>query len=82
VIFKNEDNIEELGFKNKEIAEKFVHTMSKLSRMYRREKTVFSMQFLADIMKKMSERNLININDLYSLSEKEIIKIKESIDKK
>ena len=73
VIFKNEDNIEELGFKNKEIAEKFVHTMSKLSRMYRREKTVFSMQFLADIMKKMSERNLININDLYSLSEKEII---------
>lgn len=73
VIFKNEDGIEELGFKNKEIAEKFVHTMSKLSRMYRREKTVFSMQFLADIMKKMSERNLININDLYSLSEKEII---------
>lgn len=73
VIFKNEDNIEELGFKNKEIAEKFVHTMSKLSRMYRREKTIFSMQFLADIMKKMSERNIININDLYSLSEKEII---------
>ena len=73
VIFKNEDGIEELGFKNKEIAEKFVHTMSMLSRMYRREKTVFSMQFLADIMKKMSQRNLISIDDLYSLSEKEII---------
>ncbi len=73
VIFKNEDGIEELGFKNKEIAEKFVHTMSVLSRMYRREKTVFSMQFLADIMKKMSKRNLINIDDLYSLSEKEVI---------
>lgn len=72
-IFKNEDGIEELGFKNKEIAEKFVHTMSMLSRMYRREKTVFSMQFLADIMKKMSQRNLISIDDLYSLSEKEII---------
>lgn len=73
VIFKNEDDIDELGFKNKKIAEKFVHTMSKLSRMYRREKTVFSMQFLADIMKKMSQRNFINIDDLYNLSEKEVI---------
>ena len=73
MIFKNENDIDELGFKNKEIAEKFVHTMSKLSRMYRREKTLFSMQFLADIMKKMSQRNLISIDDLYSLSEKEVI---------
>lgn len=73
MIFKNENHIDELGFKNKEIAEKFVHTMSKLSRMYRREKTVFSMQFLADIMKKMFKENLICIDDLYSLSEKEVI---------
>lgn len=73
VILKNENNIDELGFKNKEIAEKFVHTMSKLSRMYRREKRIFSMQFLADIMTKMSKRNLINIDDLYRLSEKEVI---------
>ncbi len=72
-ILKNEEGIEELGFKHKEIAEKFVHAMSKLSRMYRRDKTVFSMQFLADIIKKMSERNMISINDLYKLSEKEVI---------
>ena len=31
------------------------------------------MQFLADIMKKMSEQNLITIEDLYNLSEKEVI---------
>lgn len=47
--------------------------MSILSRLYRREKTVFSMQLLADIMKKMSDSNMINVNDLYKLSEKEII---------
>lgn len=69
----NENGIEELAFKNKEIAEKFVHTMSMLSSMYIRSKTKFSMQFLADIMKKMSEKNLITINDLYHLSEKEVI---------
>ena len=72
-IQKNEEGIEELGFKDKEIAEKFVHTMSILSRRYRREETLFSMQFLADIMKKMSEKNIISIDDLYTLSEKEII---------
>lgn len=33
-------------------AEKFVHTMSILSRLYIREKTLFTMQMLADIMKK------------------------------
>ena len=70
---KNEDNILELGFKEPKIAEKFVHTMSQLSTMYIVSKTKFSMQLLADIIKKMSENNLISINDLYNLSEKEII---------
>lgn len=71
---KNDDGIPELGFKDKEIAEKFVHTMSILSPLYTRNKTVFSMQLLADIMKKMNSKNLISKSDLYKYSEKEIIK--------
>ena len=47
--------------------------MSILSRLYRREKTVFSMQLLADIIKKMFDNNMIGISDLYKLSEKEVI---------
>ena len=70
---KNENGIEELGFKDKEKAEKFVHTMSKLSCLYRRIETKYTMQFLADIMKKMSERNLITKSDLYKYQEKDII---------
>lgn len=70
---KNEEGIEELGFKTKEIAEKFVHNMSKLSSMYIMNKVKISMQFLADIMKKMSDRNLITKEDLYTLTEKEMI---------
>ena len=35
-IQENEEGIQELGFKDVEIAEKFVHTMSILSRLYRR----------------------------------------------
>jgi len=72
-IQKNEEGIEELGFKNKEIAEKFVRNMSKLSSNYINNETKFSMQFLADIMKKMSARGLITKNELYDLSEKEVI---------
>lgn len=72
-IQKNEDGIEELGFKNKEMAEKFVHTMCKLSSLYIKSETKFSMQFLADVMKKMYENNLITMDEFYSLSEKEII---------
>ena len=70
---KNENGIDELGFKTKEIAEEFVHIMSELSCLYRRDKTVYSMQFLADTMKKMSDQKLITIDDLYTLTEKEII---------
>lgn len=72
-IQKNEDGIEELGFKDKSIAENFIEKMSTLSISYMDNKTKLSMQFLSDIIKKMHNQNLINKNDLYNLSEKEII---------
>lgn len=72
-IQKDEKGVEEVGFKDIAIAEKFVHTMSILSRLYRREKTLFTMQMLADIMKIMSDNNMINVAEMYNLSEKEVI---------
>ena len=72
-IQENEKGVQELGFKSKEIAEKFVHTMSKLSSQYIKAETKYSMQFIADIIKKMSEKGLITKNDLYNLSEKEVM---------
>lgn len=72
-IQKNEEGIDELGFRNQKMAEKFVHGMSQLSTVYIENRTKFSMQFLADIMKKMSTKNLISKKDLYDLSEKEVI---------
>lgn len=70
---KNEQGIDEIGFKNLDKAEKFVHIMSKLSSMYIRNKTKFSMQFLADTLKKLINKKIIRLEDLYKLSEKEII---------
>ena len=70
---KNEQGIDELGFKNKTIAEKFVKGMRILSNSYIDNKTKLSMQFLADIMKNMSNQKLITKKELYELSEKEVI---------
>lgn len=72
-VLQNEQGIQELGFVNQEKAEMFVQVASQLSSLYIVNKTKFSMQFLADIMKKMREKNLITVQDLYELSEKEVI---------
>jgi len=75
----NENNEIELWFKSLKIAEFFENIMWKLSIIYMIDKTRFSMQFLADILKIMKDKNEININDLYILKEKDIInKIKNS----
>ncbi|MBP3502592.1 MAG: hypothetical protein J6K42_03840 [Clostridia bacterium] len=79
IVMKNEEGIEELGFKTTKIAEKFIHNMTILAASYIDNPTKLSMQFLADSMKKMSNLNLIKKEDLYQLSEKDIIeRIKNS----
>ena len=74
----NEDKIDELGFKTEEIAKKFVKVTSSLSVIYREDRTRYSMQFLADIIKRLNEENKIKLEDLYTLKEKEIIDIIEN----
>lgn len=74
----NEKNEIELGFKTKEIAEKFVDITSKLSIIYREDRTRYSMQLIADILKKLSNENKISKKDLYMLKESDVIKIIEN----
>ncbi len=74
-IQKNERGIVELGFKSKEIAEKFVGITSKLSIIYREDKTRFSMQFLADIIKRLNEEKVIDLEYLYKVKEEDVIKL-------
>jgi len=71
----NEENIKELGFKTKKIARKFVKITGQLSVIYMEDKTRYSMQLLADILKKLNEEKQITIKDLYNLKEEDIIKI-------
>lgn len=77
-IQRNEENEIELGFKTKKIAIKFVEVTSRLSVIYREDRTRYSMQFIADILKRLSIENKISKEDLYKLKESDVIEIIES----
>lgn len=80
-IIEKEDGIPEMCFKDRAVSERFVEVMSELSILYMDDKRRFGMQFLADIMKRMSSLGLVSVSDLYEFSEEEIInKIKNCED--
>ena len=73
VVAKNEDGIDELVFKDKEVCEEYIHTISKLWPEWVSDRDRTVMQFLADMCRSMSNAGYLTIDDLYSLSEKEVI---------
>ena len=77
-IQSNEEKEIELGFKTKKIARNFVKFTSKLSVIYREDRTRYSMQFVADILKRLSDEKKITKEDLYRLKESEVIDIIEN----
>lgn len=72
---QNEENVEELSFKNKKIAKRFVELISKMSVIYMEDKTRYSMQLLADIIKRLNEEKIITLDDLYNMKDQDIINI-------
>lgn len=73
----NEENTPELGFNTKEITLSFLEMTSKLSIIYREDRTRYSMQFIADILLKLSEEGKITKEDLYKIKEQDIIQMIE-----
>ena len=69
------NGVPELEFKTKKTARQFVKVSSVLSVIYREDRTRYSMQFFADILKKLSSANLLQASDLYHLKESDIINI-------
>ena len=78
VLDKDEDGTLELSFKSKETALEFVKITSKLSIIYREDRTRYSMQLIADIIKRLNEDGLITKEDLYNMKESEVIEIIEN----
>lgn len=78
ILDKDEEGTLELSFKSKATALEFVKITSKLSIIYRDDKTRYSMQLIADIIKKLNEDRLITKEDLYNMKESEVIEIIEN----
>lgn len=73
-VFENEEKIKEIGFKSVNIAERFVEGASKLWPLWISAEDTISMYFFADVIKKMYEEKYITKENLYELSEQEIIR--------
>lgn len=77
-VLKNEDGIDEIGFKNPQIAEYFVDKIKDLWEDWISDRDRFVMQCIADIVKMMVKNELICEEDFYNLSEHQILEIGKS----
>ena len=72
-ILKNEYGIDELGFNDPKLCEKYVHTISKIWPDWIDDKDRATMQFIADTIQSMNIKGYLSIDDLYILSEEEVL---------
>ena len=74
-VMRDEKGITELGFNTKKYAREFVRITSRLSVIYREDRTIYSMQLLADIVAGLNSEGKISKNDLYTMKESEVIEM-------
>ena len=72
VVATNEDGIDELTFKTPEICKDFLLQTLPVFAIYDSDPNRTIMQFYADIMKSLSVKNLITVDDLYVMSEADV----------
>ena len=80
IILKNEESIPEMGFKDFKICEEFIHKISKVWPRWVEDEDRVCMQFIADIVRYMNQKGYITIDDLYNLSEKDVIQLIQNCD--
>lgn len=72
-VLHNENGIEELGFRDLEIAKEFTKGVTKYFTIYHSDNERAMSQFLADIIKSMMLRDYLTMDDLYAMSEREVV---------
>lgn len=72
-IVKNESDLDEIAFQTKEIAAEFTTQNLPLAAIYGGDKSRANMQFIADIIQSMINSGYLTMDDLYVMSEREII---------
>lgn len=75
IVLENEDGHPEIGFKDLEIAEKFVVMVYIYAKELQGNTDKYIMKYVSEIVKLSFERNLISLDDLYTKKEKDICEI-------
>lgn len=75
VVYKNEDNIDELGFKTKDIAKLAWDTSKEIDILCHSNEDNFMMELLASIARRAIEISLINYDGLYKLTEDKLFEM-------
>ncbi len=75
VVYKNEENIDELGFKTKDIAKLAWDTSKQIDILCHSNEDNFMMELLASIARRAIEISLINYDDLYKLTEDKLFEM-------
>ena len=72
-IYENEDYVDEIGFNNKEIADKVMIINENIDLICHSKEDNYMMELLANITKEAIELNIIKYEDLYTMKEKELL---------
>lgn len=72
-IVKNESDLDEIAFHTPEIATEFALSNLELSANYHSDKARATLQFIADVISSMVNSGYLTMDDLYVMSEREII---------
>ena len=80
VVSKNEFGQDEISFKTLNKAIEFTSVSILNSKVYTADYDRFSMQYLADLLKLAVDKNVININDLYTTENEVIMKLEKDED--
>lgn len=82
VISQNEFGQDEISFSTLDKAIEFTSVSLENSKVYTCNVDRFSMQYLADLLKLAVDKNVINLNDLYTIEEKVIMKLQKDAELK
>jgi len=75
VVLENEEGKPEIGFTNREIAEKFVFMVYNYAKELQGNTDKYIMKYVSEIVKQAVTRKLITLEDLYTKKEKDICAI-------
>jgi len=78
LICKNENDQDEIGLRNKNVARYVTHINYELNKLTHSSEDTYMMMLLSDIVRLILEERIVSYNDLYRLTEPEMIKIIEN----